>query len=123
MKKLWLFLLVLLFASSVFAGVISNSEVLPFTSGGVVTFTSAKVNDVTKSPPKAVEAFIFVYGASGINFTVDGTTPTTSTSGVGIQIPANGTYDIVGQENVRDFQAIGTTGTGNIYATYFFKVN
>jgi hypothetical protein len=122
MKRLLviLSLVVLLFATFAFAGPEMNMETLSPTTTVIATPTAASIQDVTKSPQGAIEAFITVGGAGGITFTIDGTTPTTGSSGVGHQVPVGSIIDLIGHSKIRNFQAIGTTTTSTLTCTYFF---
>ena len=89
-----------------------NIETLTIPSGSTATFTAGKLSTVNGN--KTVRAIIQLEGAD-IRYTYDGTTPT---SIIGQKILDGSWFQIIGDENITNFEAYGLTGTATAYIVY-----
>ena len=89
-----------------------NIETLTIPSGSTATFTAGKLSTVNGN--KTVRAIIQLEGAD-IRYTYDGTTPT---SIIGQKILDGSWFQIIGDENITNFEAYGLTGEATAYIVY-----
>ena len=95
----------------------TNFETLTVLTSAVNYFTVAKIIDPTKWQPSMIRAFCTITGGQ-LNFTVDGTTPTTGATGVGHYAQAGDKLTITGEEDIRKFQCIAATATVTVACSY-----
>ena|SRR2546428_12376997 len=102
------------------------AEQLSVTTAAVVTLTvatynpSTKVDDGTSVNQPANAALITQQTATNtVNFTMDGTTPTTGATGIGHTLLTNDNVVVFGLQNLKNFKMIATTGTCSVFITYF----
>jgi hypothetical protein len=122
MKKLLLIVIaffVFMFPGNVFSGSIDNFETLTVLTSAVKSFTTANIEDVTKGQQNALSVFCTVLVAN-INYTFDGTTPTTGDTGVGHRGAVGTWFKITGHARIKAFQAIAATATSTVTCTYSF---
>jgi len=120
MKKFsWLIvpLLILFLSMPVFANTVCNSELLTVGASTAVSFTAASIVDASKGTGRAQVAYCTVY-TGPIMFTIDGTTPSTTTTGH--YVAANQPFVITGYEYIAAAKTLSTSGTVYIYCTYSF---
>ena len=121
MKKRLSFILFLIacFIAPVYANNNCNSETLSVLTSAVKTFTAASIVDTTKHQQIADVAYCSV-SVGAINFTMDGTTPTTGSTGVGHPIAVGQTFSVTGIAYIRAVQMIAQSTTATVYCTYSF---
>jgi uncharacterized membrane protein len=118
-KTLIALLLLLVFAVPAYSSPSDTVETLSVATTGTTAFTAAKIEDITKFQTNAQSAFCTVAVAT-INYTYDGTTPTTTTSGVGHKALAGTWFIITGHARLKNFLAIGETATSTVTCTYSY---
>lgn len=89
-----------------------NIETLTIPNRATVTFTSGKLSTINGD--KTIRAIIQLEGAD-IRYTYDGTTPSEF---VGQKVLDGSWFQIVGEDNITNFEAYGLTGTATAYIVY-----
>ena len=89
-----------------------NIETLTIPSGATATFTAGKLSTVNGN--KTVRAIIQLESAD-IRYTYNGTSPTAS---IGQKIVDGSWFQIIGDDNITNFEAYGLTGTATAYIVY-----
>lgn len=121
MKKIFL-ALALVFSLVTFAFAVAYFEQLSIGKDAVVAFTAAKIYHAGQYQQYAQEAKCTVT-TGAINYTVDGTTPTTTATGVGHTANIGDVLTIAGYDNISSFQAIAVTSTSStVTCTYFYNL-
>ena len=89
-----------------------NIETLTIPHLATAVFTPAELSTVDGN--KTVRAVIQLEGAD-IRYTYDGTTPTAT---VGQKVLNGSWFQIIGEDNITNFEAYGLTGTATAYIVY-----
>ena len=120
MKKIALSIfIVLLFSFAAFA---TDFEQVTLANNAVSTLTAAKYHHAGAFQQDAIEAFCTLTVGS-INYTTNGTTPTTTTGGVGHTMTTSDKLILTGPD-IAAFQGIATTAVAPILScSYYFQVD
>jgi len=100
----------------------TDFEQISVTSSPAVGFTATKISHSGAFQPYAQLAMCTLLGGP-ILFTTDGTTPTTSASGVGHTMNVGDVLHIWGYADIAKFLAIAVSTTGVLSCSYYYALS